>query len=118
MPFKENNTYGQGRPKGALNVLNADSKEKLHAIYQKDLLDTFVEDVKSLNPYQRVQVFLKLSEFFIPKLRSEYVSLDIDSMSDRTAGNILAELITKYVETNEIKYQSSDGGDNDSPASN
>ena len=96
MAFEKGNKLGKGRPKGAMNKLGADSREKLHEIYEKDLLKTFKEDLKKLSAKERVQAFLKLTEFFVPKLRSEHLQVDVDSMSDQMASEMTALFVQLY----------------------
>jgi len=96
MAFEKGNKLGKGRPKGVMNKLNADSRERLHAIYEKDLLKTFKEDLKELSARERVQAFLKLTEFFVPKLRSEHLQVDVDSMSDQMASEMTALFVQLY----------------------
>ena len=93
MSFKEGNKHGKGRPRGVMNKLQASDKEALHDIFVNDLIPTFRQDIKKLSAGQRIQVTLKLMEFYIPKLRATYIETDIDSINDQTAGHIIAEIL-------------------------
>jgi len=106
MAFEKGNKLGKGRPKGALNQLNADSKTKLHEIYEEDLLSTFREDLKELKPNERIQVFLKLTEFFVPKLRATYMETDIAGLSDIQFGAIMSATLNQFADNEERRLAS------------
>lgn len=105
MPFKPGNKYGKGRPQNALNKLSAGDKEALHEIFRNDLLPTFKKDIKELSAKDRVQATLKLAEFYIPKLRSIDLSIDVDSMTEEQAAwfiDLLKESLKKGEQTERI----------------
>jgi hypothetical protein len=116
MPFEKGNKHGKGRPLGAMNKLNADSREKLHEIYEKDLLKKFKEDLKKLSPRERVQAFLKLTEFFVPKLRSEHLQVDLDSVSDQMAGKIISEVLEQTIHDESKRRNTKTAKRGDKPA--
>lgn len=74
------------------------------------------KDWQKLSPNQRWTIRAKSWDFRFPKLRSEYLDINLDSMSDELAGKIIAEVLTQTIK-NEVKYKGSDGGEND-PAGN
>lgn len=119
MPFKEGNKHGKGRPRGVMNKLQASDKEALHDIFVNDLIPTFRQDIKKLSAGQRVQVVLRLMEFYIPKLRATYIETDIDSINDQTAGYIIAEILRNtYKDGEPIPYQAAKRGKSESAEDN
>ena len=110
MPFQKGNTYGKGRPKGYASKLQVQDKEVLRKVFINDLIPTLKRDIKKLSPTARVNVILKLAEFFIPKLRATYLEADIDGISDQTAGRIISEVLKQSLDGSKVHYQKSESG--------
>ena len=55
------------------------------------------EDWEKLSPYQRWTIRAKYWDFQFPKLRSEHMELDIDSMNDQFCGKIVGEILTRTI---------------------
>jgi hypothetical protein len=60
-----------GRPQGATNIFNTEVKSQIEAILSNNFsIERINEDIKQLEPKDRLSVYLKLLEYSIPKLRS------------------------------------------------
>lgn len=68
MPFKKNNKFGKGRPKGSTNKSNEIFKNRVQELLTK-LDATLDEDLQQLTPQERVKMYLQLLEYVTPKLK-------------------------------------------------
>lgn len=64
-----------GRPKGVGNKLNNDLKARIAQIIENGF-ETIEADIQALEPKDRVNAYLKLTEYLVPKLRS--ISVDTE----------------------------------------
>lgn len=80
MPFTENdpNINRNGRPHGARNKMSEDRLDKINALLEK-LDQTIDQDLKSLSPKDRVDIYVKLLEFTTPKLQRLAVPVELQS---------------------------------------
>jgi hypothetical protein len=72
MPFKPGNKLGQGRPPGKVNRSTEQAKLTLARLANRGL-DNITEDLDKIrqeNPIKAAELYLKLLEFVIPKLKS------------------------------------------------
>jgi hypothetical protein len=69
MGFKENNTHGKGRPKGSVNKITLDNRERITNFLDENY-NQFQEDLNSLPPKDRVRFYLELYKLVTPKMRS------------------------------------------------
>lgn len=60
--------YG-GRVKGQPNKTTAEIREKFQELISKNL-DQFDEDLKSIEPLQRLKIIIELSKFVVPTLKA------------------------------------------------
>lgn len=67
MPFEIGNNHGKGRPKGSQNKTTAQIKDFLMSV-SEHLEGSLFDDLKELNPYDRVKVWLTIQEYLLPKL--------------------------------------------------
>jgi hypothetical protein len=71
--FKAGHAKAGGRTKGSKNKATAKIKERVQSFID-DNFDSMQEDLKQLEPLERVKVYLKLMEFVLPKQKA----LDIE----------------------------------------
>ena len=98
MPFKKGNKQGRGRPAGSPNVSGQEEKEILGTFFSKEFkkLAGSFENSK-MSEFQKWQVLLKLSEFIIPKLRAQEISMDMN-YSDEDIDKIATQVGIKHWE--------------------
>ncbi|MCH2046313.1 MAG: hypothetical protein MK212_19520 [Saprospiraceae bacterium] len=68
MPFKKNNKYGKGRPKGSPNKNTEAFRSKVEQLLNK-LDDSLDDDLQQLTPIERVKMYIQLLEYVTPKLK-------------------------------------------------
>lgn len=67
-----------GRPIGAANNISTVIKEQIDAILtSKFTTDQIEQDIATLEPKDRLTVYLKLLEYSIPKMKASDIKLDI-----------------------------------------
>ena len=67
MKFQKGNTYGQGRPKGSPNKATSKAREFLQSV-SDELAVNLLDDLKDVQPLERIKVWLSLQEYLLPKL--------------------------------------------------
>lgn len=78
-----------GRQKGSQNKVTAITKELIVELQSK-LQTTILEDIKALDPKDRVAAYIKLAEFVVPK--PQRLSFSIDDNNTLTIENALIKL--------------------------
>ncbi len=81
-----------GRPKGIPNKVNKDLKSRIAQIVENGF-ETIETDLKALEAKDRLNAYLKLLEYILPKQRES--KIDIGSLSDAE----VEALLTKAIET-------------------
>ncbi|MFN8347411.1 MAG: hypothetical protein U0X91_20570 [Spirosomataceae bacterium] len=81
-----------GRPKGIPNKVNKDLKSRIAQIVENGF-ETVEADLKALEAKDRINTYLKLLEYIIPKQRE--TKIDIGSLSDAE----VEALLNKAIET-------------------
>ena len=77
--FTKGNTYGKGRGKGTPNKTTAEIREAYQKLVDDNLdnMKIWLEKVAEDDPNKALDMMLKLSEYFIPKLaRQELTGAD------------------------------------------
>ena len=91
---KENNKKKAGRRKGVPNKVTSFTKAIINNIltdyYSSGLMQ---QDLKALQPKERVQTMVKLAEFNIPKPQS--VAIQVEEAKKKTIEDKLGELARK-----------------------
>jgi len=79
MPYTKGKTKTGGRNKGTPNKTTGELREHLQTIVE-GFADQVEKDLKGLPPRERVNLWLRLAEFVLPKLqRTEFVESDTSS---------------------------------------
>lgn len=68
MPFEKGNTHGNGRPKGSENKETKKLREWVGQLLD-DNMELVAQDLKALNPKDRVTAVTNLLEYALPKLQ-------------------------------------------------
>ena len=66
-----------GKPKGALNKVTAETKERIQRVINA-LDETLLEDLASMKPQERAMLWRDLQEYITPKLARTDVKMDAD----------------------------------------
>ena len=90
--FTPGNTFGTGRPKGSGNKATEKVRKTIEKLTDQRYSDLVaaLEEVREDNPKAYVELYLKLLEFSVPKLRS--IDTKVDLGAD-TISNIKIEVI-------------------------
>lgn len=78
--FEKGNTMGKGRPVGAINRSTEQAKLTLARLANKGL-DNITEDIDKIrkeNPVKAAEIYLKLLEYVVPKLKSVDMKVDAE----------------------------------------
>lgn len=93
MPFEKGNSLGRGRPKGAINRSTEMAKVTLARLANKGL-NNIAEDIDQIrkdNPIKAAEIYLKLLEYVVPKLKS--VDMKVDAEVNAKVENIKIQVI-------------------------
>lgn len=103
MPFEKGNKLG-GRKIGSKGKMTNEIREHYKTLIQGNLkqLD---QDIKSLEPYQRLKILLEFSKFIIPTLKQQdftiesentFTPVEINLVDETEIKNIVRNLNDKY----------------------
>jgi hypothetical protein len=103
MGFEKGNSYG-GRSFGSKNKVTQRVRETFEDLLCENI-DQLKEDFKVLNPIDRIKLFLELSNYIIPKLKSvevDHFNSEIDDL-DLLTDEELEEKYKKIINEEIIK---------------
>ena len=95
MGFQKGNKLSTGRPKGAINRSTEQAKLTLARLANKGL-DNITEDIDKIrkeNPIKAAEIYLKLLEYVVPKLKS--VDMKIDAEVNAKVEKLQIEVIQR-----------------------
>jgi hypothetical protein len=69
-----------GRPKGSQNKTTGEIRSIFQSLLEQNL-EQMTDDIKALEPKQRIDVLLKLTEFILPKVKEEPTALSLPDKS-------------------------------------
>jgi hypothetical protein len=78
--FEKGNNFGKGRPVGKLNASTEAAKLTLARLANKGL-DNITQDIDKIrkeNPVKAAEIYLKLLEYVVPKLRAVDMKVDAE----------------------------------------
>ena len=79
MKFKQNNTYGKGRPKNAPNKTTTAMKRIITSALFDDE-ESIANDLAQLSPYHRLMVKAKFASYILPNLKT----VEVNDISEDT----------------------------------
>ena len=100
MPFKPGHNLGKGRPKGSINRSTEQAKLTLARLANKGLdnISADIDEIRKENPIKAAEIYLKILEYVVPKLRS--VDMKVDAEVNAKVEQIKIEVIQKDGTTN------------------
>ena len=83
-----------GRPKGANNRIGSDLREKLIEFAAKDF-NRFLKDLRGLSPRLRVEYYIQILSFCLPKLKQvdNQTNISFDQFSEENLNTIINGII-------------------------
>ena len=98
MPFQKGNNLSKGRPPGKLNRSTEMAKLTLARLANTGLnnITEDLEKIREENPAQAAQIYLKLLEFVVPRLKA--VDMQVSGEVNHKVEEIKVEVIEKVKE--------------------
>jgi hypothetical protein len=78
-----------GKPKGATNKVTLTVRERI-GTYIDSNFESFIEDVQTLEPKDRVKTFLDLLQYSTPKFQAQQIR--IENLSDELLDYLIKEV--------------------------
>jgi len=102
--FEKGNKLG-GRKKGSLNRSTEMAKVTLARLANTGLnnITEDLEEIRKKDPAQAAQIYLKLLEFVVPKLKS--VEMKVDAEVNHKVEQIKVEIVQKQIEIDATEYK-------------
>ena len=102
--FEKGNKLG-GRKKGSLNRSTEMAKVTLARLANTGLnnITEDLEEIRKKDPAQAAQIYLKLLEFVVPKLKS--VEMKVDAEVNHKVEQIKVEIVQKEIEIDAIEHK-------------
>lgn len=98
MPFNKGESGNKaGKPRGSLNRTTIDLRLWINSFIE-DNKDQIIEDWKSLEPKDRIQMFEKLLKYALPTLQATSLDLGFDNLTETQLDYIINQLIEKQNE--------------------
>ena len=99
--FKKGKTgNNQGRPAGASNNV----KDWWDDFFQQDRAK-IQEDWDKISPSLRMNLRAKYWDYQMPRLRSDFLEVDFDGLSDKQYGQMMSEIFLKMAENEEARIK-------------
>jgi hypothetical protein len=102
--FEKGNKMSKGRPKGKLNRSTEMAKLTLARVADKGLnnINEDLEKIREKDPAQAAQIYLKLLEFVVPRLKA--VDMRVDAEVTHKVEQIKVEIVKKEIEVDAIEH--------------
>ena len=82
-----------GRQKGSLNKTTIEVKQKLEDIWNSFDLEDLRSDIKKLEPKERLNVLLTISEYLAPKLQRQTIEIEAEEKQAGTIQIVLTDAV-------------------------
>jgi hypothetical protein len=96
MSKQKGSTKTGGRAKGTPNKVTSDLRTWINDLLNNNRKQ-FENDLKRLEPQQRVMIFEKLLSYAVPKMQSVEAKIDLNHLTDEQLDTIIVEL-SKHIE--------------------
>lgn len=95
MPFEKGKSGNpRGRKKGTQNAVNRDLRERVRDLLESQF-DQIALDLAGLEAKDRVNAWLKLSEFVLPKLQRSETVIDFSKLSETEIDTLFEKAMAK-----------------------
>ncbi len=95
MPFKKGESGNpNGRIKGTPNVITKDLRERVRELLESQF-EQVAADLASLEPKDRVNTWLKMSEFVLPKLQRTETVFDLSKLTEEQVDALFSRALEK-----------------------
>lgn len=92
MPFKKGESGNpKGKPPGTKNKVNREIRQRIND-FLDDNFETIEDDLKAIEPRERVRFYIELLQFGLPKLKAIELSNDPDAISEDDLNIVLSIL--------------------------
>lgn len=92
MPFKKGKSGNpKGKPPGTKNKVNREIRQRINDFLDENF-ETIEDDLKALEPRERVRFYIELLQFGLPKLKAIELTNDPDAISEDDLNLILTML--------------------------
>jgi len=91
MVAKKGHIKAGGRGKGTPNKLTGDLRSWINELLDSNRLQ-IIDDMKKLEPQQRVMIFERLLSYAVPKMASVEAKIDFNNFTDEQLDKIIVEL--------------------------
>lgn len=92
MKFEKGHAKVGGRQLGSSNKASSDLKSRISQLIDEQF-DSIVEDLKALDPKDRIAAYQRFVEYVLPKQREQ--KIDLSTLSDEQVDELLERAITK-----------------------
>lgn len=92
MPFQKGKPKTGGRQKGTANAVTADLRQRIQDLLNAQF-DNISADLDDLEPKERVNAWIRLLEFALPKLQRTEASFDFSKLSDAEIDALFAKAL-------------------------
>lgn len=106
MPEFERGKSGNraGRPKGSKNKATADLREVLSVVLSKEMTSQKLKNLlKKLDPPQRLNYLIKLTDFVLPRLSATNMDIKLDRLSDEQINELVDNILKQIENEDKIK---------------
>jgi vacuolar-type H+-ATPase subunit E/Vma4 len=98
MPFEKGKSGNpNGRPSGTPNAVNRDLREVVQNLLESQY-EQILTDLEALEPKDRVNAWIRLLDFAVPKLQRTENVIDLSKLTDEQIDNLFAKVLKKAPE--------------------
>jgi len=94
MKFEKGKPKSGGRKKGTPNAVTKDLRERIRELLESKF-EQVEADFSSLEPKDRLNAWLKMSEFVLPKMQRNELSFDLSKLTDAEIETLFDKAVKK-----------------------
>ncbi len=97
MPFKTGKSKTGGRRKGTPNAVSLTLREHVQNLLESQY-EQILTDLEALEPKDRVNAWIRLLDFAMPKLQRTENVIDLSKLTDEQIDSLFAKVLEKATE--------------------